>query len=422
VAGKVTDEYGDPVVNAPVSVYLRDTRPRAAVVNAARTGTTNSLGEFRIAGLAAGTYILGVRPAPPLSAAELAALPLPEQPEMRNPVTYYPAALDPTGAKSIAIESGAEVTRLDMKLQKTASFQIRGTLTGLPSADSTGAPRGARGAPVVSLYPNENSFPMALTGSVTVKPNGNFTVAGVLPGSYLLTARTAVVDANRIFAGFLPIEVKDKHLDGIQIALKPATDVKAAISWERPTTVRLNGLYVYLQSVYPSGSDSSGQMDDETTMTFRGVLPMLYKVGNVNLPPNCFCFVKSIHYGGRDIPEGGTDLTTGQPFEIVLSSSAAIVEGTVVDAKGQPVGGAALALVPNGSSPAKLRTGFADDSGKFFFDNNPPGEYRLLAWEDVAPAALDDASFLKQFDSAAKVVTLEALGRQTVRLVANPAR
>jgi protocatechuate 3,4-dioxygenase beta subunit len=521
VAGKVTDEYGDAMVNTPVSIYSRDPRPGTLGNSSpARTANTDSLGEFRVAGLAAGTYILAVRPTPPLTAAELGALPLPEQPEMRHPVTYYPASLDPAGAKPIAIESGGEVAGIDVKLQKTASFQIRGTLTGLPpartadtpqdalarsadtpqgalarSADvpqsaparSANTPQGAlvgsadtpqgparsadtpqgaparsantpqsaparsadtpqdalarsadtpqdaparsadvpQGAParppMVSLYPAKAVAGLTLpSGSVSARRDGSFTIAGVLPGSYLLTARTTAATEGRLSAGVLPIEVKDKHLDGIQVALKPAIDVKASVSWEKATTVSLNGLFINLQSVYPTGSGASGQLDGETTMTFSNVLAIPYKVGNVSLPPNCLCFLKSLRYGGREIPESGADLTTGQPFEIVLSSGAAIVEGTVVDREGKPVYGAALALAPKDSSLAKTRTGFADDSGKFFFDNNPPGEYRLLAWEDVNPAALNDASFLDRFDAAATLVKLEPLGRQTVHPVAIP--
>jgi protocatechuate 3,4-dioxygenase beta subunit len=387
VAGKVTDEYGDPVVNVPVSVY--SSVPRAGGApnpGPGRTATnTNSLGEFRIAALPAGTYILAVRPTPPLTTAELAALPLPEQPEMRNPVTYYPASLDATGAKPIVLESGAEVTGIDVKLQKTAAFQIRGRITGLPAAPSASngsvvtlpgaTPQGRAGqGAVVTLYPAKTLIGITLpAGSVYVRPDGSFTIAGVLPGAYLLTARSPAVNQNRLSAGVLAIEVKDKHLDGIRVELKPASEVKASVEWEKATSVPLNGLYINLQSAYPTGGGSSGQMDGENAMTFRNVLAIPYKVANVNLPQNCSCFLKSIRYGGREIPESGADLTTGQPFEIVLSSSAAIVEGTVVDRQGKPVAGAALALAPKDSSPAKIRTGFADDSGRFIFDNNPPG-------------------------------------------------
>ena len=163
-------------------------------------------------------------------------------------------------------------------------------------------------------------------------------------------------------------------------------------------------------------------MNDETSMTFHGVLSLPYRVDVTNLPYSCHCFVKSIQYGGREIPDTGADLTTGEPMEIVLGASAAVVEGTVVDQQGKPVGGAALALAPKDGSVAKLRTGTADDSGKFFFDNNPPGDYKLLAWEDIDLAALNEPGFLREFDAIAKPVTADPLGHQTVRLIAIPAK
>lgn len=419
LAGRVTDEYGDPVVNVPVSVTRA---PRPGAVGNTGPGAranTNSLGEFRIAGLAAGAYILAVRPTGPLTTAELAALPLPDRPEMRHPVTYYPNSLDPAAAKPIVVESGAEVTGLDVKLQKTAVFQIRGTMTGLPAA-----PQGAVARPaIVMLYPAKSPDGMTQpAGSAYVRPNGDFTIAGVLPGPYLLTARSTPSNGNRMSAGALQVEVKDQHLDGLHVALEPAKDVQATVTWEKPTSVRLSGLFINLQSVYPIGSMSSSEPRGDTSMVFHNVLGVPYKVSNVSLPPGCFCFLKSLSYGGRDISESGADLTTGLPLAIVLSSSAAIVEGTVVDRQGKPAGGAAFVLVPKDSSRAKIRTGFTDDNGKFYFENNPPGEYRLLAWEDVDTSMLTDASFLAQFESSGTAVKLEALGRQTVRVVAIPAK
>jgi hypothetical protein len=163
-------------------------------------------------------------------------------------------------------------------------------------------------------------------------------------------------------------------------------------------------------------------MNDETSMTFHGVLSLPYRVDVTNLPYNCHCFVKSVRYGGREIPDSGLDITTGEPMEIVVGVNAALVEGTVVDGQGKPVGGAALALAPKDGSLAKLRTGTADDSGRFFFDNNPPGDYNLLALEDIDPAALNEPGFLRQFDATAKLVTLDPSGHQTIRLVAIPAK
>lgn len=421
VAGKVSDENGDPVVNAPVSLYTREAVALApglpAYSSSAKSGTTNAFGEFRLVGLAAGTYILAVRPVPPLSAVELAALPLPQQPEMRYPVTMYPDSVDPARAQPIVLESGAERTGLELKLKKLASFQVRGSLTGLPG----NRPPAGRSAAFVALYPARPSeSPLLPAGSAFVGPDGEFTIACVLPGSYVLEARSPGSGPGDIAAASLPVEVTGKHIQGIQLALKPSTNVKATVSWEKPTTVRLNNLFINLQSVYPAMGNVNGQMDGENSFTFRGVLPIPYKVANVTLPAGCLCFLKSLRYGGREIPDLGVDLTTGKPLEIVLSSSAAIVEGTVVDRQGKLLAGALIAVVPKDAAPAKLRTGYADETGRFYFENNPPGEYRLFAFENLAPGNLNDPAFFKAFAANAATVKLEPLGRQSLRLVGIP--
>ena len=425
VAGKVTDQYGDPVINAAVSAFRRDPLSRVSGFVSAGRGSTDSLGEFRIASLAAGTYIVSVRPTPTLPPAALAGQPMPEKPDMRYPATYYSASLEPAAAKPIVVESGAEVTGLDMTLHKTATFQIRVTLEGLPVPGTATAPQGsAPRSPVVMLFSIKPPYQMKPAGGlVAVKSDGSFAITEVLPGNYILMARAPAEDPTHFLAAMQPVEVKDKHLDGIKLALKPGRDVKASVSIEEKTALRLSGLFVNLMSVYPIGARASAQiMNDETSMTFHGVLSLPYRVDVTNLPYNCHCFVKSIRYGGREIPESGADLTTGEPLEIVVGASGAVVEGTVVDQQGKPVGGAVLAVVPKDGSLTKLRTGTADDSGKFFFDNNPPGDYKLLAWEDIDPAALNEAGYLQQFDATAKVVTLEPLGHQTIRLVAIPAK
>ena len=264
---------------------------------------------------------------------------------------------------------------------------------------------------------------MSAVESVAVRPDGSFAIGNVLPGSYILVARATAADPGHLLAAAQPIEVRDKHLDGVNLALKPGRDVKASVSIEDKTSLRLSGLFVNLVSAYPPGSGASAQIiNDETSITFHGVLSLPYRVDVTNLPYNCHCFVKSIRYGGREIPDSGLDFTTGEALEIVAGANAAVVEGMVVDRQGKPVGGAALAVVPKDGSLTKLRSGTADASGKFFFDNNPPGDYKLLAWEDIDPAALNEAGYLAQFDASAKLVTLDPSGHQTIRLIAIPAK
>src|SRR6185503_10881105 len=56
IIGRVYDQDGDPVENAQVQV-MRYTYPRSGrQLSTVGTGTTNDLGEYRVAGLAPGRY------------------------------------------------------------------------------------------------------------------------------------------------------------------------------------------------------------------------------------------------------------------------------------------------------------------------------------------------------------------------------
>jgi hypothetical protein len=423
VAGKVTDEHGEPLLGAGVSLLRRDTRYNGAGFALAAQSNTNPLGEFRLPGVAAGSYILAIRPARAFPGQGPATEPLPTQADMHYPVTYYPASFDPAAAKPIVVESGAEVSGIDMTLHATAVYQIRGKVEGMPPAapPPPNAPAGLNRSPVlVTLFSRSTPTPFS-ANSVTVRPDGSFAVADVLPGSYLLAAVSQV--PGRVSAAALPLEIKDQHLDGVTLALKPGREVKATVRFAERAAARLMGMSVSLRGAYNSLPRASGQvLNDDSSVTFRDLLPIPYQVDAVRLPQNCGCYLKAVQYGGRDLPAGGADLTTGEVLEIVLGSNAGVVEGKVLDREGKPLAGATVALAPVDAAPAKLLTGATDRDGKYFFDGNPPGTYKLYSWADLDPAAAEEPGYLRQFDVNARSVKLAPLDHQNVTLVAMPVK
>jgi hypothetical protein len=49
-----------------------------------------------------------------------------------------------------------------------------------------------------------------------------------------------------------------------------------------------------------------------------------------------------------------------------------------------------------------------------------PGDYQLLAWEDVESGAPSDPDFVKPFEAQAKSVKLDVSGHEAVQLKAIP--
>jgi hypothetical protein len=59
------------------------------------------------------------------------------------------------------------------------------------------------------------------------------------------------------------------------------------------------------------------------------------------------------------------------------------------------------------SSPKSMQ---ADAQGMFHFRAVPPGDYKLLAWDDVSRDELENPTVVNRFDSQATAITLAASG------------
>lgn len=112
-------------------------------------------------------------------------------------------------------------------------------------------------------------------------------------------------------------------------------------------------------------------------------------------------------------------------MEIVLAMGSAELTGTVRDADEIPAAGAVVALVPDEGSRqgrwGRYRGTQADQNGQFELRDLAPGEYNVLAWEDVDPEVALDPELHRHFGSKAIDVKLAENGRETVELEAIPA-
>jgi len=128
--------------------------------------------------------------------------------------------------------------------------------------------------------------------------------------------------------------------------------------------------------------------------------------------------VKSVGYAGRD--STGSLLEVGPSpagkLVIVVSAAGALVEGQVVDEEGRPFPDAFVALVPGSGDHARFKTTATDREGRFRMTGIAPGDYELLAWEEIDEGAEMDAEFVRQFAKQAHTLALAENARQSVQL------
>jgi hypothetical protein len=70
------------------------------------------------------------------------------------------------------------------------------------------------------------------------------------------------------------------------------------------------------------------------------------------------------------------------------------------------------------------RTGFTDQRGNYILRGVPPGEYVLMAWEEVDNGAAEDPEYRKPYESKAVAVKIDEKGASTASLevIARPAK
>src|SRR5262249_13619370 len=105
-------------------------------------------------------------------------------------------------------------------------------------------------------------------------------------------------------------------------------------------------------------------------------------------------------------------------LEIVLSQNPGQVDGVVVGADLKPVSGVQAVLVPERLQNRLdlYRTAVTNQDGRFTIRGLPPGDYRLLAWEDIEPFAYFDPEVLRQYEALGKAIRIQESSKETAEV------
>jgi hypothetical protein len=188
IAGRIVDPFGEPLAEVHVLVMRRVEREEAEpqlMPGGGQGQQTNDLGEFRIYGVAPGTYFVAASP----RSASFGAVGAPPSsgPSRSTTIatTFYPGTKDQSGAQAVTVTAGDTTANISFMMQSTPAFSVAGIVV-----DDTGGP--VHGA-MVMLMGDPRSGMMGPAGSVRTEDNGRFVVGGVAPGSYRVMASVPMV-------------------------------------------------------------------------------------------------------------------------------------------------------------------------------------------------------------------------------------
>ncbi len=431
VRGRVTDEDGDPLPNAQVTV-MRQTyisgRSRWEQAGAERT---NDLGEYRVAGLPAGSYYVSVSPAPDfkslieaagVAAADARNAGTPEKPATSYQTTYYPGTADRSQASPVDLHAGDDFP-VNFSLTPSPSLSIRGSVVNLPPRSSA----------VIMLQSRD--FSLVLNGA-EIHQDGSFVIRDVAPGAYTILA--TVENAPVPMMARQPLQIVSNSVDDLRLAPQPGGWIHGRLRLESKSGGRFDASQIFLQLRSADGDDealSGFSMGDgfshlahvapDGSFEWKSVPPGNYYVQLAgDGGANADLFLKSAAAGGRDAGDAGISVTGGAvALDLVASANGGVVEGVAVDSKGEPVANAVIVAVPESRLRGRVecyRKTVSDQSGRFALHGVAPEEYTVLAWESVDGEAYYSPEFLKNYEGRGSAVRVGEGDRKSLRVEVIP--
>jgi 5-hydroxyisourate hydrolase-like protein (transthyretin family) len=328
---------------------------------------------------------------------------------------YYPGTRDPGAAAQLDVAPGAQLRNIDVTMTKAHTVRVRGRVVG--EAAEMG-----RGFQVVLM--SAGGGPHGTGAS----PSGEFEIAGVVPGSYVLMANAG--RGGRSTTVRRPIEVGNANIEGLVLTMTQAVSVTGRVRVDGQSTQAPGKIMVRLQPYEPGsflfGPLPNAQVGADGSFKLDNVSADRYSVSVAGLPEGYY--VKSISSANVDVLAAGLDVgaSAPAPLDIVLSPNAGQVTGTVQNAAAQqPAAGVTVVLIPQErerrENASFYKTTVTDASGRFTFRSLVPGNYRLYAFEDVESGAWFDPDFMRQMEAKGEAVTVSEGSREDLQITLIPA-
>jgi len=446
LSGVIRGSDGQPQAGVPIQLlrasYNASGQPAFQVEGSART---NDRGEYRLYWLTPGRYYLsaGTAPGPNKASSNSAGNPN-EIPDRSFALTFYPGVWDARAAGLIDVSSGAELNGIDFIVPGQQLHRIRGRIVD----SSTGQAPVAVGLSLAYRTLSGNSGAFSAGEKYNAK-TGEFELRNVPPGSYIVQAlgldQAASADGEalvRIAAlatrpnARVPVEVSNTDIDGVLLNLTSGIAVPGRITVDGMPLSSMTGwdrirvqLKPTLDSAFGPNMQPAAPIAQapraDGGFTIAGVSPGEFLIGPITGLPSGV-YIKEARFGPADVLSQPLRFSgaPGTGLEIVLSSRASQLDGTVMDARSNPAAGARLVLVPDlqRNRTDLYKTALSDSSGRFVFRSIPPGDYRVFGWEALESYAYFDQGLLRRVESQSVPVRISESASSSVNVRMIPAK
>ena len=255
------------------------------------------------------------------------------------------------------MNSGTEVTQLEIKLLSGPVYHVRG----------------------VVLTPGGDAAPDAVVDldQASHQTGGGAFDFETADGEWQIQARAQ--DGETELRAYRTVRVAGHDQDGLKLVLEAPFSIHVRLLFDPPLP---KGKYPYPKTVGLGASDrsqwrGSTEPDEDGNFTIENVYPGVYNVSAPRLFLSGY-YLESIRLGSQDALGVEVEFRSGfQPLEVRLKGGGGTVRGNVEDSKE-----AWVVLVPMDLARRRVELtgwGFCDATGHYEITNVRPGDYCAIA-------------------------------------------
>jgi hypothetical protein len=409
IAGRVFDEFGDPIAGAAVTTLRSRFVGGARRMMSSGGDTTDDQGTFRIYGLAPGDYLIS---ATIRSQAAMMSMPGINSTETEGYAPgYYPGTSNMAEAQRVVVKGGQELTGINFALAATRLARVRGRVT-----TAAGEPAVAMMVMVSSADPS--TFGSMMFNSTQTRGDGTFHVVGLAPGSYTMTARSM---SNPMLSevGQMRVTVGSEDLDHRLITTSPGSMARGVVKTDdgSPLPVRPQLIRIFAAPSdpipEPMGGGPPPTVNEDGSFEMTGLFNRRF-IRPSFAEPNQEWSVKGVYWHDQDISDTPLEFTPGQNvdgLEVIFTKKVTELTGLVRDDKGQPALDSSIVVFPGDSSrwtyqSRYLRTARVDQDGRFRIRLPAHDDYRVVAVRELEEGRSADPEFLESVRDLASRVSL----------------